>query len=188
MKNEDRRVQRTRRTLREALISLLIERGWDAFSVQDVCDRADVGRSTFYTHFTDKEDLLLGGFDDLRKMLREQIAGSRERAEPLSFARGMFEHAFENRRVFQALMGKRSGQVVLRRFRELVISLVREGLSGARGASARKEPTIHFIAGGFLELLTFGLEAGRAVAPAELERLFREMAAPAVRALREGRT
>src|SRR5262249_477652 len=51
----DRRVVRTRQTLRAALIALLYERGWDAISVQDICGRAGVGRSTFYTHFADKE-------------------------------------------------------------------------------------------------------------------------------------
>jgi len=48
---DDRRVQRTRRALREALVALIVERGWEGFSVQEVCERADVGRSTFYTHF-----------------------------------------------------------------------------------------------------------------------------------------
>jgi AcrR family transcriptional regulator len=70
----DRRIERTRRTLREALIALILERGWDDISVQDVCNRADVGRSTFYTHFADKEELLVGGFDDLRKVLRGSLA------------------------------------------------------------------------------------------------------------------
>src|SRR5512139_3251865 len=65
----DRRVLRTRATLREALVRLILERGWDDISVQDVCDRANVGRSTFYSHFADKEELLLAGFDDLRKAL-----------------------------------------------------------------------------------------------------------------------
>lgn len=54
----NRRVQRTRRRLREALIALVLERGWERTTVQDVCDRADVGCSTFYLHFQSKEKLL----------------------------------------------------------------------------------------------------------------------------------
>ena len=52
----DRCVQRTRDSLRAAFVALMAERGWDRVSVQDVCDRANVGRSTFYTHFADKEE------------------------------------------------------------------------------------------------------------------------------------
>lgn len=70
----DRRVQRTRRQLREALITLILERGWDAVSVRDVCEKADVGRSTFYVHFADKENLLLSGFDDLHATMNPKGA------------------------------------------------------------------------------------------------------------------
>ena len=54
----DRRVARSRRALKEALTDLILERGYEAVTVQDVIDRADVGRSTFYAHFLDKDDLL----------------------------------------------------------------------------------------------------------------------------------
>lgn len=66
----DRRVQRTRRLLHAAIIELIDEHGWDAITVQDVCQRADVGRSTFYVHFADKEELLVSGFGELRKQLQ----------------------------------------------------------------------------------------------------------------------
>src|SRR6185437_2006254 len=67
---QDRRVERTQRALREALIRLVLERGWDDVSVQDVCARANVGRSTFYLHFADKEELLVSGFGGLQEALR----------------------------------------------------------------------------------------------------------------------
>ena len=60
---EDRRIARTHRLLQEALISLMGERGYDILTVQDIIDRADVGRSTFYAHFKDKEDLLMASLD-----------------------------------------------------------------------------------------------------------------------------
>src|SRR5919198_2154855 len=69
-RSTDRRVLRTRAALREALLALIVERGWDAVGIRDICARATVGRSTFYTHFADKEELLFSGFDDLRSMLR----------------------------------------------------------------------------------------------------------------------
>ena len=64
-KKRTRRILRTRRLLHEALVSLILEKGYADITVQDILDRANVGRSTFYAHFRDKEDLLLSGFDRL---------------------------------------------------------------------------------------------------------------------------
>jgi AcrR family transcriptional regulator len=58
-KKEDRRTNRTRQTLYTALIQLILEKHYDLITVQDIIDRANVGRSTFYVHFRDKEDLLV---------------------------------------------------------------------------------------------------------------------------------
>ena len=61
----DRRVGKTRKALKEALTDLILEKGYEAVTVQDVIDRADVGRSTFYAHFVDKDDLLMAILADL---------------------------------------------------------------------------------------------------------------------------
>src|SRR4029079_1728498 len=61
----DRRVARTRRALKEALTDLILEGGYESGTVQDVIARADVGRSTFYAHFLDKDDLLMAILADL---------------------------------------------------------------------------------------------------------------------------
>ena len=55
----DRRVQRTRKLLRDALMSLIMEDGYDAVSIQDITEKANLGRATFYLHFKDKDELLL---------------------------------------------------------------------------------------------------------------------------------
>src|SRR4029079_15081989 len=61
----DRRVARSRRALKEALTDLILEQGYESVTVQDVMDRADVGRSTFYAHFLDKDDLLMAILADV---------------------------------------------------------------------------------------------------------------------------
>ena len=76
----DRRVQRTRESLHRALIALMIEKGYDAVTVGDIVDRANVGRSTFYAHYTDKEDLFDSGFKNFSKQLlgyQRALAGLR---------------------------------------------------------------------------------------------------------------
>lgn len=59
MARTDRRAQRTQARLQRALIALLRERGYDAITVQDIVDRADVGRTTFYQHYRGKDDLFV---------------------------------------------------------------------------------------------------------------------------------
>jgi AcrR family transcriptional regulator len=176
----DRRVARTRRTLREALIALIQERGWGALTVQDVCARADVGRSTFYTHFADLEDLLTGGLDDLAAALRRELAPRAD--QPFPFALGLLAHAHAQQRLFRALAGKRSGQAVLGRFRAFVLDLVQDDVAALAPAGDSRDAAARFIAGGLLELLAWWLDARPALGPEELERLFRALAAPVLRA------
>lgn len=69
----DRRVLRTRRALTHALIHLVTEKRYKAITVQDLLDRADVGRSTFYAHYRGKDDLLLRSFEAMLDMLDRQV-------------------------------------------------------------------------------------------------------------------
>jgi len=181
-KGVDRRVQRTHRLLTEALVELIHERGFDAVTVQDLCERADVGRATFYTHFADKEELLVGGLDALRAFLREQAPLS-PGARPLAFARGVIEHANEQRRLFRAVVGKRSGQVVHQTFRRLLLRLVREDLEQWAPGHRRLEPAIHFLGGGLMELLTWWVEARSPLEPPALEAEFHRLSGPVLASL-----
>lgn len=172
---------RTRHTLHAALISLLHERDWDAVSVRDICERANVGRSTFYIHFADKEDLLIVGFDEMRAELRQQLASSTgESAAPLQFACGMITHAHENKRLFYALVGKHSGQVIMQRFRGLIVDLVREDLAHSLPPGPVREVAVGFLGGALVELMVWAVEARTAPPPAEIERQFLTMARAAL--------
>jgi AcrR family transcriptional regulator len=182
----DRRVVRTRATLRDALVSLIIERGWESISIQDVCDRANVGRSTFYTHFADKEELLLSGFEDLRRALRLVVKVS-GRGKGLAFARPLLEHANDNRRLFRALVGKRSSQTVQRRFLEVVIGQTEEELAEALGTGAALEATVQYVAGAFSQLVIWWLEFRAPLQPAELDAIFQRLTRPVLAAARAAR-
>src|SRR5213083_3229079 len=110
-KPPDRRVQRTRKLLQDALVSLIMEKGYEAATVQDIIDRANVGRATFYAHFADKETLLSSRLEDLRHLLLE-----RQRQTPaLGFSLAMLEHAYAHLRLYQAIIGHDSGAFVLQR-------------------------------------------------------------------------
>ena len=182
----DRRVQRTRRLLGEALVSLLQERSWDDISVQDICERADVGRSTFYMHYQGKEQLLAGGFDDLSAVLREQLdARNKAKPERLSFVRGLIDHVGEQRRVFLAVIGRKSGNVVQVRFRKMVCNLVAEDVARFSAPGWQRDAGARYIAGALFELLTWWVEAPNDAVPTdEVERYFQQLTLPILVQLR----
>jgi len=166
-------VRRTQRQLRDALVELILERGWDAVTVRDVCERADVGRSTFYVHFADKENLLLSGFDELHGALAEL---ARDAKVPFAFAEPLLAHALENVRLFQAVVGRQAGHQVQWRFRDLLVTLLGQELVGRKLPAAARPWTARFLAGGFLEQLTEVLEGAGTARADVLAARFRRLA------------
>lgn len=168
----DRRVKRTHEKLRSALVALILERGWDAVSVMDVCGRAEVGRSTFYLHFADKEDLLVSGFDQL---LEELHTERRRAVGTFGFAEALIEHARENTRLFRAIVGRKSGQVAQRRMRDVIAVLVEAELAALGVEQAQRSTTAKFLSGGLFELLTAWLESSRKGDARALAATFRRL-------------
>jgi AcrR family transcriptional regulator len=181
---EDRRVQRTRELLRQALVALIREKGFEDLSVQEIIDRANVGRATFYAHFDNKEDLLLSGFDTLRASLKDQQrqASRKGRLEErvLAFSRELFAHVNDHRGLYQAMAGKHSGAVIQSVVHKLLLELVREDLKAVfpRGHSkaARTEALAQFIAGGMFGLLMWWLAGGTRASADELNASFQRFA------------
>ncbi len=72
----DRRVRKTRKALREAMQVLMSEKGYDQVTIEELTERADIGRTTFYLHYSAKQDLLLEQFDDLLGQLVKQLSAN----------------------------------------------------------------------------------------------------------------
>ncbi len=190
-KKPDRRVQRTQQLLRGALFSLIQEKGYERLSVQNIIDRANVGRATFYAHFDNKEDLLISGFDNLRASLKERqrealSRGSSLDERVLAFSYEMFAHANEYRDVFQAMVGKRSGAVVRQLLYKILLDLVRDDvkatISRGRANSIPVEAFAQFITGALLGLLMWWLNGRMRLSVEEVSALFRRLAIPALQA------
>lgn len=187
----DRRVTRTRAQLQEALIELIIEKGYEAVTVQDIIDRANVGRSTFYAHFLDKKRLLLSGLAGLKDYLAEQqqvaragLANITERA--LSFSLPMFEHAADHHHLYKAMVGRESGVIVQHHLQRLLNELVQAELSACLPPKvATPVPTavvVHYIVSAYLALLNSWLDQDMPCPVAEIERRFRTLTLPGVAA------
>ncbi len=172
----DVRSQRSRQRVFQALVALILERGWDKVSVRDVCARAGVGRSTFYLHFADKEEALIGGLDLVRDAMKGRGRGTPER--PFGFVRELIDHADGSRRMFRAVIGKRTGLAVQRRFREVVRELVLEELPAHGVPAARREETARFLAGALVELLTWWIDQRGPRSASDVEAIFAALARP----------
>lgn len=187
-KSPDRRVRRTRQALQEALLALIRERGFEALTVQDILDRADVGRATFYAHFDGKEDLLesrLEEFGDALAESQRRTAGAARTGEAqFLFSRELFAHAEAHVDVFRAMLGKKSGAIIQRRLHRILLALTRAELESAAGrgnSAGRVEAAAQFVAGGLFGLLTWWAHGKTRISTTEVEALFRRLAVPAAR-------
>jgi AcrR family transcriptional regulator len=174
----DRRAARTRRALHGALMSLILRKGYEAITVQDIVDEADVSRSTFYAHYTGKEDLLRSGFQTLRAELAEAQRAARGESQevPLGFSLAMFEHASGYTDVYRALVDGRGGVVAVNEIRRILSEIVKKELSGVRhDETVPQEVRIEFVVGAFLTVLTWWLERRPKLTPSQVDTIFRRL-------------
>jgi AcrR family transcriptional regulator len=188
----DRRVERTQQLIRNAFRSLLEEKGYEALTVQDIINRANIGRATFYAHFDNKDAVFASGFDELRASLKAQQRAALARGGDVGervfgFTHEMFVHADEYRHVFRAMAGRQSGIVVQRLLHKLLVDLVRDDVEATTNRDTTNAGTVdavaQFIAGGLLSLLIWWLNGNPRLSPAEVNELFRKIARPAVKAI-----
>ena len=168
----DRRVQRTRDALRDAMMALMLERGWDAIDVQTLCEQANIGRSTFYQHYANKEELLKASFTGLRNALMARAVANTSMPGQLAFVPGLIAHVYEVQHMFRALLGRRSGHYVQDRFRELLIEMVLAGVPPGKSRNWQAQAQAHYLAGALFELLAWWLGNNRPQKPKEIEALF----------------
>ncbi|MBV6324102.1 TetR/AcrR family transcriptional regulator [Duganella violaceipulchra] len=174
----DRRVLKTKAALRDAMLALMAPRGWDQMTIQEICERANVGRSTFYMHYQSKDDLLSEGLNDLRDMIAAQTAPAQ--LAGCHFLPGLLDHMAQQRDVFRAAIGRRGGHGVARRFRQMVLQLVEIELERRRHPAAARPWVARFVAGGIVEAMTWWVDAAE---PPPIATMQRELDALAQAAL-----
>lgn len=196
MTKTDRRVQRTRELLQKALIELIGERGYGAITIQDIVDRANVGRTTFYLHYSSKDELFMScheaiagefHFGPLYPLSREELLSPEARPGMASAYRHLEEVQALLHPIFQ---GKDS--LLLRQIRDWS---AREIEAGLRAAFAEADSTIPFdvlanyLAGARIALVQWWLKKRQPHTPENLARTFHRLQRAAIRdafGLRDG--
>jgi AcrR family transcriptional regulator len=179
-KKIDMRVRHTRERLGDALVELIQKKPFDTITVQDVLNRANVSRSTFYTHYRDKNDLFLSDVDDFFEGMATVLSRRNDSSERIAPVRELFAHVAEWRPFWVALVS--SGRVhdvvelgqghfalgIEQRFAEL---------PRARGIPAKQRAAVaSALAGALFSLLSWWVRHGLRESPAHMDELYHRLA------------
>jgi AcrR family transcriptional regulator len=176
---QDRRVRRTRHSLHQALIATILDKGYGRATVQDILDRADVGRSTFYAHYANKDDLFReGGLEHLRDLLANDTSRAGDSTPVLPPALALFRLADGNRQLYKALIGRRGSELVLRAARSMLTDIFAEHLRGRLATNDQRQLDIAatFLANGLTGLLLWWLDGPKTLSSEEVYAHFEALA------------
>ncbi len=185
----DRRTNRTRRQLKDALFALILEKGYAAVTIEDITERADLGRTTFYLHYRDKEELLLESIDSISDELMEQVSPIRgalvdnpqvSSNSVTEAIRVVFRHAAENGKLYLVILRGEGAAKAAMRVREIITEKVAEILAPPieKGLILPQVPVEIFaayFAGSLLGLMTWWLESNQPYSPEEMAEIFSRM-------------
>jgi AcrR family transcriptional regulator len=194
---QDRRVRRTRRALREAMLDLMEEKGYDQVTVEELTDRADIGRTTFYLHYSAKQDLLLEQFGELLDQLVVQLSqiplsawgqeGDLKSVDdhpnrPICM---IFQHAADNKDLYQIVLRGEGVDQASERLQVIMTNAVNTFLSHKLGQEdeqiALKIPIdlfVNYFAGAMLGVIKWWLEAEMPYSSEQMEEIFFQLFLP----------
>ena len=175
-KKTDARVRRTRDALGDALIALMQEKAFETITVQEVLDRAHVSRSTFYTHYSDKDDLLMSDSEEFFEALSMALSAHGDKSDRVFPVQEFFNHLADVQPFYKALVksGKFQENMELARghFARGIERRLSE-LPRAKSIPANERSAIAFThAGALLSLLAWWLDRGMREPPEQMDELF----------------
>jgi len=178
-KKPDLRVRRTRDALGSALIALIQEKPINEITVQDVLDRACVGRSTFYLHFRDKDDLLISQLEMFLEFMSTVLSVRNDKSSRVAPVEEMFAHIGNQNKLYRVLSD--SGH--LKEFFDLAEGYFARGIEQrlVESGRLRNVPSRELAArasalsGSLLSLLRWWLDRGEKETPKEMDLIFHRM-------------
>jgi AcrR family transcriptional regulator len=189
----DRRVARTHKFLRDALHSLIREKDYDSIVVKEILDRANVGRSAFYTHFRDKDELLASSIHDILGSVpsTQPKTGDVRNEKILWFSLPILEHLDRHRRAGELKLGPRGRAVLHGHLQKVLVELIagdiRKSLQEGRKTAGQIPPEllVQYVASTFILVLNWWVESRSPLAAREINDLFRALILPTLVATRQ---
>lgn len=183
----DRRSQRTRQALIEALIALLSEKQYDDISINEIVTRANVGRATFYTHFQTKDDLLKQGFERVLDLLMDQISFNETDRTLRMDTTSLFHHAQGHYDLFKTLVWGSGFDVLTREghaaLTEKIHLKLKQAQAGKPPSSIPLDVLAYATAASLLTLLKWWLELKMPYPPERMDEIFQQFTLVNVRNL-----
>lgn len=171
---QDRRSQRTRHLLGAALVELIREKGYHTITVSDIIDRANVGRSTFYAHYHDKDALFVGEMDRVIEVLSQRIPGQEE--IPFFPSLELFRHVGEEYELYKALVWSPGIDLLIKHMQKTLSARIEQGFQESGREFEVPIPILaNFIAGSFLTLLKWWLENKMFYSPEQMNDFFKKL-------------
>jgi AcrR family transcriptional regulator len=171
----DRRSQRTRHLLGAALVELIREKDYGTITVSNIIERANVGRSTFYAHYRDKDALFVGELDRVIEILSQRIPGQEE--IPFFPSLGLFRHVGEEFELYKSLLWTPGIDLLIKHLQKSISQRVEQGLQNSGRKFEIPHPVLaSFIAGSFLTLLKWWLENKMIYSAEQMDETFRKLA------------
>lgn len=178
-----RRRQQTRQQLIQAAVELVLEKGYEAVTVQDITDRADLGRGTFYIHFKDKEDVLWSAIQDgLHATEVEAHNRYKEFLPPQPEFYGylnIFRYASQNQDLYRVMLGKQGSAILTERVHVHLAAVYEYDIAFLPQKiytefDVPKEILIHVITGAVLQLVKWWLNTPNDYTPEQMAGLLYE--------------
>jgi AcrR family transcriptional regulator len=175
----DRRVRRTRDGLGDALLTLMQEKPFETITVQQVLDRAGIGRSTFYAHYRDKDDLFLSDLEDFFELMSTLLLRHREASNRVAPVRELFAHVAQMRQLHAALIAADKLRDFLEMGQEYFARAIDRRLgelpSSRTIAPVQRTALAHAFAGALLSLMSWWVDHGASASPEEMDYLYHQM-------------
>jgi AcrR family transcriptional regulator len=156
----------------------MLKKRYDDITVQDILDRANIGRSTFYEHYWDKVDLLTSEIARVIDVLDQRLATSPQQTATILPSLALFQHVREQQRLFQALLRSQGIQIVVQAFQDLLRKRVVQRLREERKKEVPDDllaAVASYVAGAFMTLMQWWLETEMAWSPERMDALFRDL-------------
>jgi AcrR family transcriptional regulator len=185
----DRRIGRTRQLLQKALLDLIAERSYDAVTIQEIVDRANVARTTFYVHYKSKDDLLMDCHEAIVGQFQSGLLYPMSREALLSpeVPHGMaatYYHLEEVRGQIYPMFQGKDGQIILRRIRDWSAEQIEANLREVfdeKDCKLSLELLATYLAGAQLNLMHWWLEKRQSQSPTDLAQALHLLRRAAIR-------
>ena len=193
----DRRVRKTRKALRAAMQDLMSEKGYDQVTIEELTERADIGRTTFYLHYSAKQDLLLEQFDELLSQLLTELADipltswtQQGQVLPTRDHPGrpvcmIFQHAADNEELYRLVLHGDGVDQASQRLQAMMTEAVSAFFDPKMGDSVERlslpfpvELFGNYFAGALLGMIKWWLDEGMPYTTEEMEAIFFQMFLP----------